>query len=173
MSNSEERRKQTSKSKGSKRAKVKEASENTKAKVRKGKQEKGRKGMSSGRNEPNEERNEMNEGRENAMEDKNVMKAMIPRRTKECLRVSIEEAFILSRTPMPQSHDFCKAFQCVEKISENKVTAINIHWRKKIEAMFFEARWRGKLFQMKFLGAAIDSVKFSSKSEPSLRFLVV
>ena len=30
--------------------------------------------------------------------------------------------------------------------------------------------WRGKLFQMKFLGAAIDSVKFSSKSELSSRF---
>ena len=36
--------------------------------------------------------------------------------------------------------------------------------------MFFEAERRGKLFQMKVLGAAIDSDKFSSKSELSSRF---
>ena len=35
--------------------------------------------------------------------------------------------------------------------------------------MFFEAEWRGKLLQMKDFGAAIDSVKFSSKSELSSR----
>ena len=47
----------------------------------------------------------------------------------------------------------------------------NRGWREKIfENMFFEAERRGKLFQMKVLGAAIDSDKFSSKSELSSRF---
>ena len=38
------------------------------------------------------------------------------------------------------------------------------------ENVVFEPVWRGKLFQMKVFGAAIDSVKFSSKSELSSRF---
>ena len=47
----------------------------------------------------------------------------------------------------------------------------NRGWREKIfENMFFEAERRGKLFQMKVLDAAIDSDKFSSKSELSSRF---
>ena len=47
----------------------------------------------------------------------------------------------------------------------------NRGWReKKIENVVFEPVWRGKLFQMKVFGAAIDSVKFSSKSELSSRF---
>ena len=47
----------------------------------------------------------------------------------------------------------------------------NRGWREKIfENMFFEAERRGKLFQMKVLGAAIDSDKFSSKSELSSGF---
>ena len=43
--------------------------------------------------------------------------------------------------------------------------------RKKIENVVFEPVWRGKLFQMKAFGAAIASVKFSSKSELSSRFV--
>ena len=39
---------------------------------------------------------------------------------------------------------------------------------KKIETMFFEAEWHGKLFQMKVFCAVIDSDQFSSKSELSL-----
>ena len=47
----------------------------------------------------------------------------------------------------------------------------NCGWREKVfENVVFEPVWRGKLFQMKVLGAAIDSVKFSSKLEPSSRF---
>ena len=47
----------------------------------------------------------------------------------------------------------------------------NRGWREKnFENMFFEAERRGKLFQMKVLGAAVDSDKFSSKSELSSRF---
>ena len=47
----------------------------------------------------------------------------------------------------------------------------NRGWREKIfENVFFEPVWRGKLFQLKVFGAAIDSVKFSSKSELSSRF---
>ena len=47
----------------------------------------------------------------------------------------------------------------------------NRGWRETIfENMFFEAERRGKLFQMKVLGAAIDSDKFSSKSELSSQF---
>ena len=47
----------------------------------------------------------------------------------------------------------------------------NRGWReKKFENVVFEPVWRGKLFQMKVLGAAIDSDKFSSKSELSSRF---
>ena len=41
---------------------------------------------------------------------------------------------------------------------------------KLFENIFFEPVWRGKLFQMKVWVAAIDSVKFSPKSELSLRF---
>ena len=41
---------------------------------------------------------------------------------------------------------------------------------KMFETMFFEAVWRWKLFQMQVWVAAIDSVKFSSKSELSSRF---
>ncbi|MEC7202026.1 MAG: hypothetical protein VXW84_15395, partial [Verrucomicrobiota bacterium] len=39
-----------------------------------------------------------------------------------------------------------------------------------LETIVFEAEWRQKLFQMKVLAAAIDSIKFSSKSELSSRF---
>ena len=47
----------------------------------------------------------------------------------------------------------------------------NRGWREQIfENVVFEPVWRGKLFQMKVFGAAIDSVKFSSKSELSSRF---
>ena len=53
----------------------------------------------------------------------------------------------------------------------NRANYSNRGWREKIfENMFFEAERRGKLFQMKVLGAAIDSDKFSSKSELSSRF---
>ena len=53
----------------------------------------------------------------------------------------------------------------------NRAIYSNRGWREKIfENMFFEAERRGKLFQMKVLGAAIDSDKFSSKSELSSRF---
>ena len=38
--------------------------------------------------------------------------------------------------------------------------------------MLFEAKWHGKLFQMKVSCAAIDSIKFSSKLELSLMKLV-
>ena len=52
----------------------------------------------------------------------------------------------------------------------NRANYSNRGWRKKIfENMFFEAERRRKLFQMKVLGAAIDSDKFSSKSELSSR----
>ena len=47
----------------------------------------------------------------------------------------------------------------------------NRGWREKnFENVVFEPVWRGKLFQMKVFGAAIDSDKFSSKSELSSRF---
>ena len=41
---------------------------------------------------------------------------------------------------------------------------------KIFENVVFEPVWRGKVFEMKVFGAAIDSVKFSSKSELSSRF---
>ena len=41
---------------------------------------------------------------------------------------------------------------------------------KKIENVFFEPVWRRKLFQMKVWVAAINSIKFSSKSELTSRF---
>ena len=41
---------------------------------------------------------------------------------------------------------------------------------KCLETIFFEAEWHGKRFQMKLVCAAIDSVKFSSKSELSSQF---
>ena len=45
------------------------------------------------------------------------------------------------------------------------------NWRgKPLEIMFFEPGCRGKLFWDVDLVAAIDSIKFSSKSEPSARF---
>ena len=47
----------------------------------------------------------------------------------------------------------------------------NRGWRENFfENVVFEPVWRGKLFQMKVFGAAIDSVKFSSESELSSRF---
>ena len=47
----------------------------------------------------------------------------------------------------------------------------NRGWREKFfENVVFEPVWRGKLFQMKVFGAAIDSDKFSSQSEVSSRF---
>ena len=53
------------------------------------------------------------------------------------------------------------------------LTTINIQTANrvnKIRKRFLEAEWCGKLFQMKVFCAAIDSVKFSSKSELSSRF---
>ena len=41
---------------------------------------------------------------------------------------------------------------------------------KKFENVFFEPVWRRKLFQMKVRVAAINSIKFSSKSELTSRF---
>ena len=46
----------------------------------------------------------------------------------------------------------------------------NRGWREKsLESVVFEPVWRGKLFQMKVFGAAIDPVQFASKSELSSR----
>ena len=53
----------------------------------------------------------------------------------------------------------------------NRALYSNRGWREKnFENVVFEPVWRGKLFQMKVFGAAIDSDKFSSKSELSSRF---
>ena len=61
---------------------------------------------------------------------------------------------------------FCLAFFCFLC----RALCSNRGWREKnFENVFFEPVWRGNLFQMKVFGAAIDSVKFSSKSELSSR----
>ena len=58
-----------------------------------------------------------------------------------------------------------------KRIGHDRAIYSNRGWREKnFENVVFEPVWRGKLFQMKVFGAAIDSVKFSSKSELSSRF---
>ena len=52
---------------------------------------------------------------------------------------------------------------------ENKFQSA-VRAKKNIENVFFEPVWRRKLFQMKVWVAAINSIKFSSKSELTSRF---
>ena len=60
------------------------------------------------------------------------------------------------------------------ELAYNRALYSNRGWREKnFEDVVFEPVWRGKLFQMKVFGAAIDSVKFSPKPELSSRFSAV
>ena len=75
--------------------------------------------------------------------------------------------------PSPLDLQNGKCFRRMNRVGASPCRAnySNRGWREKIfENMFFEAERRRKLFQMKVLGAAIDSDKFSSKSELSSRF---
>ena len=67
--------------------------------------------------------------------------------------------------------EFCAQCKWNLRASPDRALYSNRGWREKnFENVVFEPVWRGKLFQMKVFGAAIDSVKFSSKSELSSRF---
>ena len=59
-----------------------------------------------------------------------------------------------------------------KRIGHDRAIYSNRGWREKnFENVVFEPVWRGKLFQMKVFGAAIDSDKCSSTSELSARFV--